>query len=597
MFGLTLQRALITAGAVLSMGVCVAAPVEVLSIWDETPTGVLAGTLPYANPNAPKAGTLKLSAQGTYDNFNPFANRGVSAAKVGLTIESLGESVGTDTFAMRGLLAKAFELAPDRSYLDVWLRKEARFADGHPVTAEDVVYSFNALIKEATPLYRSYYAQVKSVERKNDHYVRFHFHPSQNRELPLIVTQLYVLPAHWMKGKNLGDPLQEPMPGSGPYQYAGGTIGSQVVLKRNPNYWARDLDFNRGRYNFETIQVDYFRDSAVAREAFLAGDVDFHFENTIKDWVMAYDVPPVKDGRITRSEIDDQAIYGMAGIFLNTRRSILQDVKVREALGLLFDFEWINRALFYDAYTRCEGFFSGSTRLTAQNEMSPLEAKILQKHFGVQNMELPEVAVSDASGYIRSRMREAIRLLKEAGFTLKDGVMYQPDGQVFRLNMILSSASMQRIFLAWQRNLARIGIDLKIDFLEQTQYIRRLRHFDFDVVYSVIAQSSNPGNEQRDYWGTRARDQIGSRNWAGIADHRIDALIEELVAADTADEHQAYVRVLDRVLRAGHYVIAGWYSKKTRIAHWGDRFVMPPSWEVPERGIDTSVWYVKEGSR
>ena len=589
------KRSLVTLAALCAMGASVAAPVEVLGIWDETPTHVFAGTLPYANPQAPKTGTLKLSAQGSYDNYNPFANRGVSAAKVGLTIESLGESVGTDTFAMRGLLAKAFELAPDRSYLDVWLRKEARFADGHPVTAEDVIYSFNALVKEATPLYRSYYAQVKSVERINDHYVRFHFHPTQNRELPLIVTQMHVLPAHWMKGKSLGDPLQQPMPGSGPYQYVAGHVGSQVVLKRNPNYWGKDLDFNRGRYNFETIQVDYFRDSAVAREAFFAGEVDFHAEYTIKDWMLAYDVPAVQDGRITRSEIDDQAIFGLSGIFLNTRRADLQNIKVREALGLLFDFEWINRSLFYDAYTRCESYFSGSPRLTAQEEITPLEKSILQKHFGTETMALPSIPVSDASGYIRDRLRRAVQLLDEAGYRLKKGVMYKPDGSVFRLNMILSSASLQRIFGAWQRNLARIGIDLKIDFLEQTQYINRLRHFDFDVVYASIGQSSNPGNEQRNYWGTRARDQIGSRNWAGIADERIDAVIEELIAADTAQKHQAYVRVLDRALRAGHYVIAGWYSKKTRVASWTDRIVMPASWEVPERGIDMTVWYKKEG--
>lgn len=590
-----LKRSLFALAALCTMSATVAAPVEVLSIWDDAPSAVLARQLPYANPNAPKVGTLKLSAQGTYDNYNPFANRGVSAAKVGLTIESLGESVGTETFAMRGLLAKAFELADDRSYLDVWLRKEARFADGHPVTADDVIYSFNALVKEATPLYRSYYAQVKSVERKGDHYVRFHFHPSQNRELPLIVTQMHVLPAHWMKGKNLGDPLQYPMPGSGPYQYAGGNVGSQVILKRNPNYWGKDLDFNRGRYNFETIQVDYFRDSAVAREAFFAGEVDFHAEYTIKDWMLAYDVPAVKDGRITRSEIDDQAIFGLSGIFLNTRRADLQDIRVREALSLLFDFEWVNRSLFYDAYTRCESYFSGSHRLTAQDVITPLEKSILQKHFGTDSIALPSMPVSDASGYIRDRLHRAVKLLEEAGYTLKKGVMYKPDGRVFRLNMILSSASLQRIFGAWQRNLARIGIDLKIDFLEQTQYINRLRHFDFDVVYSTIAQSSNPGNEQRDFWGTRARDIVGSRNWAGIADARIDALIEELIAADTAEKHQAYVRVLDRVLRSGHYVIAGWYSQKTRVAHWTDRIVMPPSWKVPERGIDMSVWYKKEG--
>jgi microcin C transport system substrate-binding protein len=323
--------------------------------------------------------------------------------------------------------------------------------------------------------------------------------------------------------------------------------------------------------------------------------VDFHAEYTIKDWMLAYDVPAVKDGRITRSEIDDQAIFGLSGIFLNTRRADLQDIRVREALSLLFDFEWVNRSLFYDAYTRCESYFSGSHRLTAQDVITPLEKSILQTHFGTDSIVLPTMPVSDASGYIRDRLHRAVKLLEEAGYTLKKGVMYKPDGRVFRLNMILSSASLQRIFGAWQRNLARIGIDLKIDFLEQTQYINRLRHFDFDVVYSTIAQSSNPGNEQRDFWGTRARDIVGSRNWAGIADARIDALIEELIAADTAEKHQAYVRVLDRVLRSGHYVIAGWYSQKTRVAHWTDRIVMPPSWKVPERGIDMSVWYKKEG--
>lgn len=583
-----LKTCLILAAAPLT---ALAGPVSGVGIWHAPSDSEAVSPPPYADPAAPQGGTLLLSAIGTFDSFNPYALRGAAAGYLRRTYESLGEPISGDSLKMRGLIAQSFEIAPDASFMDVTLRSEAKFSDGAPVTANDVVYSFNALLKESLPTHRLYYAQVKSAEKLSSRKVRFRFEGGPNRELPLIVAQLPVLPSHWFKGKNLGEPLSRPFPGSGPYQVESFKMGSALTLKKNPAYWGKDLPFNAGRHNFERIKIDYFRDRTVAREAFFAGETDYYPENSIKDWELAYNVPAVQKGDIRKVEAASHDIFGMSGIFINTRKKPLSDIRVREALSRLFDFERINRSLFYGAYTRCESFFSGSEALSAKGAPSEKERELLALLPGSPSGVLPALPVNDGSGNIRTRLAESLKLFKEAGFTLKDGKMLSPEGEPLVFSMPVVSRTQMRTLEPWVRNLARAGVRLKLELIDQTQYVSRVRLYDYDFLSAVIRESANPGNEQRYFWGSEAGKRPGSRNYAGIADPAVDAAIEAVVSAGSEDAHRTAVLVLDRLLRAGHYVVPGWYSTKARFSYWRTRISVPPSWEREGSGIDMSVWH------
>jgi microcin C transport system substrate-binding protein len=548
---------------------------------------------PYAHvdPDAPKGGELRLGAVGSFDNFNPFSPRGMSPAQIGLTYETLGEQESGEELVMRGLLAEGFELAEDRSWLLVRLRPEARFQDGTAVTAADVAYTFRALMTEASPIYRDYYEQVEAVEAEGEREVRFRFAEGRNRELPLIVCQLPVLPARWWAGRSLGEPQTEAMPGSGPYRVREFRVGSGVVYERDPGWWGAALPINAGRYNFDVIRVDYYRDEAVAREAFLAGELDFFSERTIKDWVSGYDAPAARDGRISRREAPAGGNRGMSGIFMNTRGPFLADKRVRKALILLFDYEWINRSLFYGAYTRCDSFFTRSP-FAAPPLPSPEELALLEPYRDRLPPEvfgpLPVPPVTDGSGNMREQMRGALALLREAGWEMRDGEMRNGRGERLRLNIILNSPSMRRIFIPYAASLERLGIGLDIQLVDQTQYVSRVRAFDYDLLHATVRQSNNPGNEQRYFWGSAAADEPGSRNYAGIRDPVVDAVTERLIAAESSADLREAVHALDRLLLHGAYVIPGWYSGVLRVAWWNGRIA--PSPRDPEGGLDLTAW-------
>lgn len=568
----------------------------VLGIWDETED--LQKIEKRILPIVPKGGLLRMSALGSFDSFNPFAARGIRGAYIHLTYETLGQSVSGEDFLMQGLLAKEFILSNDRSFMLVVLNENARFADGKPVTAYDVVYTFNALMKEASPHYRAYYAQVKNVEAKGTHEVLFTFAESHNRELPLIICQLPVLPAHWLKGKNLGEPLTEVIPASGPYKVKEYTMGSRLVLERRKDWWGEKLPINQGYYNFDTISVDYYRDVTVAREAFFAGSVDFFMENTIKDWKNAYDVPAVRNGNIVKKEQKIRRNNGMGGLFMNTRHEVLADKKVRQALNYVFDFEWANRALFYNAYERFTGVFTGSP-LSAPLLPSEEEKKVLAEYAHELDSSiweaLPTNFKTDGSGRNAEGLRKALALLEEAGWTLKNGVMQNKQGKQLQLTMILSSQQLQRVYVPFQKNLQRLGIKLDIQLIDQTQYIGRIRAYDFDLVYAMVPQSQSPGNEQRQFWGSKAANTQGTRNLAGIQDKVIDDIIEKLIAAPTEKEWKTYVAVLDRLIQHGSYFIYGWYSPNMRFAWWQNK-ICPPSKGL-QYGIDLMAWYASDGNK
>lgn len=569
-----------------------AVPKPVLGLWDEASENETDGPFAHVNQDAPKGGKLRLSAIGSFDSFNPFSPRGVSASQIAITYETLGtEQRGTQEFVMRGLLAESFDLAPDRTSLRVKLRPQARFADGMPVTAKDVLFTFNALIKDASPIYRAYYDQVESVEALGEHEVLFRFASGTSRELPLIVCQMAVLPSHWWQGRNLGDPQTEAMPGSGPYRLASSTMGSRLVYERRKDWWGADLDVNRGRYNFDSIQVDYYRDAAISREAFFAGEVDYYSENNIKDWTNAYNVPAVRDGRITRLTQEYIRPMGMGGIFMNVRRPALADLRVRRALSLLFDFDWMNSAFFYNSHTRFNSFFTNSP-FAAESLPSAEELKLMERWrdkldpavFG----PLPEQPAG-GKATVRDRLRAALELFEQAGWRVQDGTMVNEQGQPMVLTILTNSPSLQRIYIPFRNSLKRLGITLNVRLVDQTQYVSRMRAFDFDLIHSTVRQSSNPGNEQRNYWSSTAAKTRGSRNYAGIQDPVLDELVEELVAAPAKQDLVARAALLDRLLQHGCYVIPAWYSRDMRISWWKDRITPPPG--MASVGVDIMSWH------
>ena len=569
------------ASLILTAGGAQATPTDLIGLWD-TPVKLEKTTL--GSDPAPKGGTLRLGSLGNFDNFNPFAPRGICPSFVSLTYETLGEAERTEDYLVRGLIAASFDLAPDRLSMVVKLRPEARFSDGKKIEADDVVWTFKALVEDASPMYKNAYRDIRKAEAMDASTVKFTFASAKNRELPLIAAQMPVLPSHWWKTRKIGEPQKEPMPSSGPFQIDSWTMGASLKLVRNQDWWAQDLPMNEGRFNFDTIDVDFYRDATVMREAFFAGDIDFYAEGTVKDWQMGYDIPAVKEGKIVRADVRIPGVFGIAGIFMNTRRPTLADVRVRRALSMLFNFERVNKTIFFNSFERPLSFWTGSDTLRARDPMSEAERAILSTLPGIDPQDyetLPVYPTHTSTSVTRRTMREALGLLAEAGWTLKEGTLSNADGRPMELKLILSSPTMTRIFSAYAADLARIGIKLDLVPLDQTQYYNRMRHFDYDMAHSFVRQSGKPGSEQRNVWSSASAEQMGSRNFAGIRSEAVDSLLESIVGAQTPEALMNNVRVLDRILQRNAYVIPGWYSQTGHIAWWKER-IAPPGNRPPE---------------
>ena len=550
----------------------------------------------YVTADAPKGGEIRLSAIGSFDNLNPFILRGQAAAGSGTVFETLTESSSDEPFAEYGRLAESIDVAADRRSVAFTLRTEARFSDGVPVSVDDVIWSFETLRKEGHPHYRLYYASVSKVEQIGPHTVRFTFASAANRELPLIMGQLPVLPKHWFSASRpFNATTLEPIPGSGPYQIAEVQPGRAVVYHRVADWWGKDLPLNRGRYNFDTIRFDYYRDADIAFEAFKAGAVDFRLENSSKNWATGYDVPPVKDGRIRREEIKHEDPQGMQGFVFNTRRSLFQSRTVRQALAYLFDFEWTQANLMYGQYARTTSFFSNSD-LAANGPPTPGELQLLEPY---RTQEPPEVftqsfvpPITDGSGTIRQNQRTALELFRSAGWELREGKLVNiTSGQPLAFEILLDQPMFERIVQPFVRNLNRAGITATIRMVDSAQYQNRLNTFDFDMIIDTLPQSLSPGNEQRDYWSSGAAAEPGSRNLAGIHDPVVDALVAKVIAAPDRETLVNTTRALDRVLLWGWYVIPQWHNNHHRIAYW-NRFGHPTT--SARYGLPfESTWWVE----
>ena len=547
----------------------------------------------YVNPDAPKGGSLRLAAQGTFDSFHPFIPKG-NAVSTG-AVETLLVTSADEPFTGYGLIAESIEWPRDRSWVIFHIRPEARWHDGTAITAEDVAWSFETLVSQGNPQYRFYYGAVAAVEALDAARVRFTFSESNNRELPLIVGQLPILPKHYWVTRDFGATTLDPPLGSGPYQIRDFEAGRFTIRERVEDYWGRDLAVRRGLQNFQTIRTDFFRDATPIRLALKAGDIDFRLENQAKAWAEDYNVAVVEKGWLKKELVANRRPTGMQAFVMNTRRAQFSDPRVREALALAFDFEWTNRNLFNGQYTRTRSYFSNSD-LAARGKpegeelavLEPFRGKVPQAVFG----EAYAPPVTDGSGWLRDNLRRANALLQDAGWVVQDLRLVNANtGAPLRFEILLVSPAFERIVLPYVRNLKRLGIEAKVRLVDENQYINRFRQFDFDMMVWVWGQSETPGNEQYEYWSQAAADSAGSRNLAGVRDPVVDELIGLMLRSDSREQLNQRTRALDRVLSWGHYVVPHWHIRADRVLYW-DKFGMP---KTPVRtGVMTDRWWFDE---
>lgn len=534
--------------------------------------------LNYSNPDAPKGGSITTAAIGTFDSLNPFIIKGTPAAGVnamrsGLVYESLMQNSWDEPFTLYGILAESVEIAQDRSWVAFNIRPEAKWNDGIPVTAADVVWTFNTLTTQGAPFFKAYWHDVTEVVSESEKRVKFKFGVTGNAELPLIIAEMAILPKHYwtQEGRSFDQSSLEPPLGSGPYKVSTIDAGRSITYERAENWWGKDLPFFNGMYNFDTIKYDYYRDANVALEAFFAGEYDVKLENTAKLWVQSYDAPPVKDGRIIKEEIENKRPAGMQGFIYNIRRDVFQDAKVREALAYAFDFEWSNKQFAFGEYTRTNSYFDNS-ELASSGLPQGEELALLEKYKGRIPDEVftttYQSPVTDGSGNNRKNLRVASDMLDAAGWkTGADGIR-EKDGVRLEFEILDSNPMFERWVLPFIKNLERIGVKASFRVVDTAQYQNRMNNFDFDMTISVYGQSNSPGNEQRDFWGSDKADLEGSRNYIGIKDPVIDEFIDMIIQATSREDLVTKTRAMDRILLAEHYVIPMWHFPKWRIARW-----------------------------
>lgn len=595
-----LRTLLIHASSIALLSVtslALAAPQHALTLYGEPPKyPANFSHFEYVNPDAPKGGTLRQAGFGSFDSLNPFINKGVPADDISLIYDTLTRHSLDEPFTEYGLIAEKIEKASDNAWVRFYLNPKARFHDGQPVTAEDVKFTFETLMSQGSPMYRGYYADVETVEVESPRRVRFVFKHAGNRELPLIVGQLPVLPKHWWAERDFSKGNLEIPLGSGPYQVADVQAGRSIRYERVEDWWGKDLPVNRGFYNFNTLQTDYYRDNTVALEALKAGQFDYWLEMSAKNWATAYNTEAVANGQLIKEEITNHNPTGMQGFIFNTRRPLFSDPRVREALGLLFDFEWANRQLFNGAYTRTRSYFDNSelasTGLPSADELKLLEPLREQVPPRVFTDEY-QPSVTDGSGIIREQQRRAYQLLQQAGWRVEGDSMVDSTGTPVSFEFLLAQTEFERVLLPYKRNLADLGIELIIRRVDVSQYINRLRSRDYDLIVGGFGQSNSPGNEQREYWHSSSADNPGSRNFIGLKDPAVDSLVEGLISADSRESLITHTRALDRVLLWGHYVVPNWHIKTWRVAYW-NRFEHPKV--TPQYDIGLHTWWAREQS-
>ena len=550
----------------------------------------------YVNPNAPKGGrlaTIGTTGVNTFNSFNAYIVHGDPAAGLQYLFDTLMTRAYDEPDALYGLVAKTAEVADDKMSVTFKLRKAARFADGSPLTAQDVVFSFNLLKEKGHPNYRLLLRDVKAAEAPDAQTVRYSFQGESVRDLPLIVASLPIFSKAFYRKHDFTKSSLIPPLGSGPYKIAKFKPGTFITYQRRKDYWAKDLPVNVGRFNFDELRYEYYKDRAPELEALKAGNYDLREEFTSRDWAKSYNIPQVKSGRLIRKVLPDLRPSGAQGYFINTRRAKFADRRVRKALDYAFDFEWTNRTLFHNSYIRTASFFENS-KMKASGPPSKAELALLEPYrdqLPKEVFEAPYVPPkTDGSGRNRRNLLIASKLLESAGWVIKNGRRVNAKGEPLTIEFLSLSRTGERIAIPYAQNLKFLGIQATVRRVDPAQYERRIKSFDFDIVGARQVLPMTPGVEMRNLWSSQAARAKGSRNLAGIANPVIDALIERAVRAKTRDELYTVCRAIDRVLRAGHYWVPHWYKASHWVAFW-NKFSWPAIKPAYARGIIDTWWY------
>ncbi len=557
----------------------------------------------YVNPQAPKGGRITMiGPAGTYtfDSFNGYITKGLPAQGLGylgssLTLfDQLMVRAWDEPDAVYGLVAHSAELADDKKSVTFYLRKEAKFSDGSSLTADDVVFSFNALKEKGRPNYSIALRDVVKAEALDPYTVRYEFQGENVRDLPLVVAVLPIFSKSYYTTKEFDQTTLEPPLGSGPYKILNFKQGTFVTFKRRDDYWAKDLPVNVGRFNFDELRYQYYRERTVEFEALKAGKIELREEFVSKFWATQYNFDAVKKGRVIRLKSPDERPSGAQGFFLNTRRGPLKDPNVRKALGLAFDFEWTNKNLFYNLYTRTHSYFENSD-LKAEGLPSEEELKILepfkdQLPASLFTTPVYSPPVSNGSGQDRVLLRKASKILKDAGWSVKDTIRVNAKGEPLKITFLVSDVFIERIISPYLKNLIKLGIKADIRRVDPAQFEERIKSFDFDIIVKRYSMSLTPGIGLRNFFSSKTADAIGSNNLAGIKNPVIDALIDKIIQSKSRDELRIVTRALDRVLRSGHYWVPHWYKASHTIAFW-NKFSKPKIKPKFDRGVIETWWY------
>ena len=584
----------------LAATVAHAEPVHAIAMHGEPALPADFDHFPYADPKAPEGGSVTYGVVGTFDSLNPFVLKGMRTTARGLWDPQYGSLVfeplmlrsADEPFTLYGLLAKSVEMDDDRTYMQFNLDSRARWSDGKPVTADDVIFTFELLRDHGRPPFSNRLKKVEKMEKVGDNSVRFTFTKDADREFPLLLALSPVLPKHAIDPKKFEQSGLTQMIGSGPYLFDRVKPGEKIVYKRNPNYWANDLPSMRGLANYDRITINYYLQDQTLFEAFKKGDVDIYGDGSPTHWRDAYDFPAVRSGDIVREEFKPKLPSGMFGFVFNTRRPLFQDVRVREALTLAFDFEWVNRNLFGEVYARTESFWQNSDLSSygvpaSENELALIGdlKKDMEPEFIDGSYRLP---VTDGSGRDRKVLKRSVDLLKDAGYTIRDGKMVDGKGKPLTFEIMTQSPDQEKVALAYQRFLTAIGVDVTVRTVDDSSYQQRSQSFDYDMVLKSYSSSLSPGAEQVGRWGSASRSLKGTDSFAGVADPGIDRILSSIVSARGQEDFIASVRALDRVLMSRYYVIPLYHIAQQWVAH-RKNLTHPPV--TPLYGYSLPAWW------
>ena len=595
----TLKTILLVA-VVSCMPVSYAAPITTAALGHNSPTEYIdAPFMPYANPKAPTGGTLSLDARGTFNAANKWMTTGVAMVGTDYLYDTLMTGSLNEAFTMYPQLASKVTYDPDdTSWIIYHLNPAARFWDGTPVTSSDVKATYDAILNKGPMYIRSYLGDIKDIQVIDKQRVKFVFASDDNKEILLTVGQFPIF-AKSSIDTDFEKITLTPLMGSGPYKLGRVDAGRSVSYVRDPNYWGRSLMVNRGRYNFDMIKFVYYQSDEIAFEGFKSGQYRFRPENKASNWATGYNFPAVKAGMVNKETISSENPVPMQGLVMNMRRPIFQDIRVRQALSKAYDFEWMNKTLFHGQYERLQSFFHGS-KLAATGKPSTEEMKVLipllsklepiQRQAVLDEWQLP---TSDGSGFNRTELLKARQLLLDAGFYYQDMKLYQPDGMLAQIEMLMTGETMGRVLLPYIRNLKRLGFDVTLRQVDGPQYYERVRRFDYDMVVDVFAQSLSPGAEQAAFWGSAAADQVGNRNTIGIKNSAIDQVTAALANAESRDEIILHTHVLDRLLRAGHYLVPLYGKSATNVAYWNQ---YRHTEKLPSNAIGIDYWWTDKAA-